>query len=500
MKEKTITNITTSTITQPNYVQLFGSTSGASTVRKQKLYFLALLLAASFVNSLLAWNDSLVSNMKEVRRPGGRLDWHPGIEKIAYDEPSFPDRYNDLWLMDPDGSDRVCLTCDREDIPQLYIGQPVWHPSGRWIVFQMEKDSAYDTADAHLYPGTYSANPGGGLNNDLWVVDLNDTSFHRLTKYPTKRYLLDPQPFTGVLHPHFSHDGDYLLYGYMYSGGGVEFGLWRMILAEFDTSGPPYITKVDSFCDDEYGVTWFETHGFSPDDSEIICTANPRSNQPPHHADICVIELATRELINLTSEYDSVWDEHAHFSPNGKKIVWMTNLNEGWGDTSESRPEAEWWIMDADGGAKKRLTYFNRASHPESVAPLFGIASDICWPFDDTLIGWCQEYSTDLSEGHSVIHKITLTERSNIVTCPTNPVFDNLKVYPNPFSRSCRIDGPLSVEYEIYDLRGNKIFTSRESEFTWVPRDKSNGGVYILKTVQQDNDEAPSSERLIYLK
>ncbi|MDY7034140.1 MAG: hypothetical protein SVY10_19815, partial [Thermodesulfobacteriota bacterium] len=50
------------------------------------------------------------------------------------------------------------------------------------------------------------------------------------------------------------------------------------------------------------------------------------------------------------------WDEHAHYSPDGKKIVWITQkwVKEKRGDIGN-----ELSIMNADGTGKKRLTYFN---------------------------------------------------------------------------------------------------------------------------------------------
>jgi Tol biopolymer transport system component len=50
------------------------------------------------------------------------------------------------------------------------------------------------------------------------------------------------------------------------------------------------------------------------------------------------------------------YNEHAFYTPDGKSIVWMTNCQSKRGGT-------DWWMMDADGSRKRRLTYFNERGH-----------------------------------------------------------------------------------------------------------------------------------------
>jgi Tol biopolymer transport system component len=53
------------------------------------------------------------------------------------------------------------------------------------------------------------------------------------------------------------------------------------------------------------------------------------------------------------------YHEHASFSPDGQHIVWMTNQDNPSHGT-------DWWIMQADGSHKRRLTNFNLPGYPES--------------------------------------------------------------------------------------------------------------------------------------
>ena len=76
---------------------------------------------------------SLVSRITTLKQGGSRLDWVDN--KIAYDMLG-PDRIFNVYVMRSDGSDSRCLTCNHPDLPKRNIGQPTWHPAGRYLVFQ----------------------------------------------------------------------------------------------------------------------------------------------------------------------------------------------------------------------------------------------------------------------------------------------------------------------------------------------------------------------------
>lgn len=54
---------------------------------------------------------------------------------------------------------------------------------------------------------------------------------------------------------------------------------------------------------------------------------------------------------NIQQLTDKDYNEHAFYTPDGSKIVWMTNTN--------TKTGTDWWMMDANGGNKTRLTWFN---------------------------------------------------------------------------------------------------------------------------------------------
>lgn len=98
------------------------------------------------------------------------------------------------------------------------------------------------------------------------------------------------------------------------------------------------------------------------------------------------MELASGELRKLTDEPD-VWDEHAHYSPDGTTIVWASsrgypydNKTTGFGEVARSL-KLDYWLMDADGTNKHRLTYFNQPGAIEYVGHQ-AIVADSSWSPD----------------------------------------------------------------------------------------------------------------------
>src|SRR5688500_7646941 len=78
-----------------------------------------------------------VATLKE---SGGRVDWSWTSNLIAFDRLG-DDGYYGVYTMKPDGSNETCLTCEKAGIiPGKHKGNPAWHPSGDYLVFQAEKD------------------------------------------------------------------------------------------------------------------------------------------------------------------------------------------------------------------------------------------------------------------------------------------------------------------------------------------------------------------------
>jgi Tol biopolymer transport system component len=297
-----------------------------------------------------AKNPEIV-RISTIAASGGRLDWSGALNLIAFDKLDDRSSYFKLWVMRPDGSDQHCLTCDNPEFPR-HSGNPAWHPSGHFIVFQAQNDFRLLGKITD-----YFANPGSGVNNNLFVTTYPAGKTWQLTHLPPRE--------GGVLHAHFSHDGNYLLWSERFSSKGGKFGLWQMKIARFvEKGGIPSIVEERALTPGKQRQ-FYESHGFSPDDRKIFFSGNLTPNQDVTDDDVYSYDLTTNELRDLTNTPDE-WDEHAQVSPSGRKIIWMTNRDLQRVRTP-SGVKSDYWIMNPDGSDPQRLTYFNTPGTPEYI-------------------------------------------------------------------------------------------------------------------------------------
>ncbi len=309
----------------------------------------------------------LVRSITTLTLDGGRLSWSESLNRIAFDR-AGSDGYFDIWTMNPDGSDQVCLTCDRPGFPSRHIGNPTWHPLGAYLAFQAQKPTVTGLGI------DFFANPGSGLNNDLYMMDSPGQNAWRLSNVP-----IGPG---GVLHPQFSRDGRLLLWAERVADGG-RFGQWIIRLADFRVErGIPQVDNIRTFTPGAQ-QRFYETHGFSPDDGTILFSGKPDQGLDEFGMDIYRFAPSSGALTNLTAT-PGEWDEHAHFSPRGDRIVWMASR--GFGPiAAASELRAEFWIMNPDGSNKRKLTNFNQAGSAEFIAGQ-AVAADSDWSLDGTRI------------------------------------------------------------------------------------------------------------------
>ena len=330
----------------------------------RKLLIVFLLLEGFIISSLYEGRcgDRAAGYIKEiVSRRGGRVDWSGTNNLIAHSRYGL-DGYYDLWVMNPDGSDARCLTCVSSSVPSLHNGQPAWHPRGKYIVFQSQ-----DPRFPHTKRIDYAyTQPGHGLHNNLWLTDPHGRKFYQLTKV---------KKGGAVLHPCFSRDGSKLLWSEKVGKDKLD---WAIMIADFVEFPQPHLENIKAF--QPAGSVWYEAHEFSPDGSKVLCTIAP-GREAYSGYDIWEVDIRTQKLIQLTNTPD-IWDEHAHYSPDGKKIAWIsskgyTYVPAKWSSTLKT----ELWIMNVDGSDKKQITHFNERGYPEYTGEQI-IMSDISWSPD----------------------------------------------------------------------------------------------------------------------
>ncbi len=283
-----------------------------------------------------------VKKITAIRASGGRVSWSHDGEFILADRKG-EDGYYDIYRIRPDGSDEICLTCDQQAaLGKGHIGQPEWHPSGKYMVFQAQKKFRQGNWGRDL-----AATPGFGRHSDLWLMELATRRSFRLTDTPE-------DDTSGVLHPHFSHDGSKLTWSEMHAAPNAVhgFGQWKIKVADFAfRDGGPDLSDVKSHLPGKAG--WYENHGLSQDKRTLLFTSSFESNKAFRSSVYrYLIDQARLEVLA-----DKKWNEHAAYSPSGNRIVWMTsqdNLNAG----------TDYWAMNPDGSDKGRLTDFNNPRLP----------------------------------------------------------------------------------------------------------------------------------------
>ena len=92
-------------------------------------------------------------DVRQERGLGRDPAWNPGADRIVYNGDGESGAEPGLWLMNSDGSNRVRLTDNGNDI------RPVWSPDGRYIIFMSTR----------------------GGNWDLYRFDMQDGALQRLT-------------------------------------------------------------------------------------------------------------------------------------------------------------------------------------------------------------------------------------------------------------------------------------------------------------------------------
>jgi Tol biopolymer transport system component len=185
------------------------------------------------------------------------------------------------------GAARKCLTC----------GQPGnndgvrFQPRGDAILFVSDRD----------HPFAFGSE-GAGLGQELYVMRADGSQVTRLTT---------SHMWATNYHPNWSSDGRHIVWG------TTEAHTFDVMEADFISDaqgmrlGPARRLTHDTI--------WWETHGFSADGREVIATGTRAGFLSP---DIYAIDIATHKRRRLTN--DLRWDEHAHLSPDGSTLAWIS--------------------------------------------------------------------------------------------------------------------------------------------------------------------------------
>ncbi len=309
-----------------------------------------------------------VREVRVLKKDAGRMDWSQQGDWIAFDK--LEGDFYHLYVMKPDGAMERCVTCNQWDFRKTNALSPAWHPSGEYLVFQVQENAAKLKLDTLKL-----TTPHRGLHSELWVIDVKGRQPFQLTRVGERG--------NALLDPHFSHEADMLAWSQRVVSLG-RWGEWEPHAGRFQIKrGVPRLTRVKNYQPAvQQGFT--AVHGFTPSDRGLLISAVPDPGQSANSRDILELDLETGNSRRLTSS-PKEWDELAVALPRSDGIIWVSNRNIQRPKDRLLPRRGDVWYMSASGRRQERLTFFN---HPESDHFLGeALIDDLAWnPEGDKLL------------------------------------------------------------------------------------------------------------------
>jgi len=232
-----------------------------------------------------AWHVDTLLQSPDVGTTDG-MSFSPDGGTLAL--PIKVDGRYEVHLVDADGRNPRCLTCDTT------VGWDDgvrWRPGSDVLLFVSSRDHAGFVGGA-----------GGGFGQELYAMRAGGSQQTRLTTSPA---------WATNYHANWSFDGSRIVWG------STADRTWDVMVGDFvDDERGMRLENVKRLTHD---TSWWETHGFTPDGSAVI-TTNTRAGW--QSADLYAVALADGRRTRLTD--DLAWDEHAHLSPDGRELSWIS--------------------------------------------------------------------------------------------------------------------------------------------------------------------------------
>ncbi len=295
---------------------------------------------------------NIVVSRRTLTANGGRVDWCASNNLIAFDRMTGTDT-SEVFVIRPDGSAERCITCNLPGLPKGIRGQPAWHPSGEFLVIQVQGE---------FYKGSRFEFVSWGIHNDLWLIAADGKWAQRL---------IETDYLGASLHPHFSDTGDRLFWTVRQSTGkkirqrlfhktpGKEnpWDGWHLAIADFkrDSSGTAQLTNRSDLYRGEGG--FFESHALR---SGVIWFSHTQSGRP-FVDDIYRARSDGTRRVNITKS-PGTWEEHGEPSPKGTLVTFNSSRSFDWKNLPDTAKtlRLELWARQASTGNIFRLTDFNK--------------------------------------------------------------------------------------------------------------------------------------------
>ncbi len=287
-----------------------------------------------------------VREVREFVEGAGRMDWSQQGDWIAFGRAEGD--FHQLYIMQPDGTRERCLTCELYDFRKTNSFSPAWHPSGEYLVFQVQENAKHVALDTLKL-----TTPHRGLHSELWVISNKGRDPFKLTQIRDRG--------GAVVDPHFSHEATMLVWSQRVVSLG-RWGEWEPHVARFQIKrGVPRISKVKNYQPAvRKGFTL--AHGFTPSDRGLLISAVPDDRTRATGRDILELDLETGNYKRLTST-PRQWDELAFPLPRAGGFVWVSDRGIERPSNRRLPRRGDVWWMSASGRRQERVTFFN---DPES--------------------------------------------------------------------------------------------------------------------------------------
>lgn len=299
--------------------------------------------------------------------------YNNATNSVAYNKPDANGNYK-IYLSNFDGTGEVELT-NAQWATDRHQWAEEWTPDGQYLICYIEKTD-YEAETGHTRTPD-DAIPGYGAYTDIWIVKRDGSQAWPL-------WIVANDYDHGIIHGGISVDGTKFTWteriqAPVFLDPNLTAGAYVFKVADLTIGTTPSLTNVQTF--QPGGVlAGGEVESISPDNTNILVYSTFESGNIIA-TPIYKIDIATGTTTKLTTDSFS---QAPTYSPSGDKIVYMTG---SYCDIFPGQLQgADWWIMNADGTGKKRLTYMNKTDHPQSVNS-YRLAGSLSFVNDSTFLG-----------------------------------------------------------------------------------------------------------------
>jgi hypothetical protein len=331
----------------------------------RKLAFAAPMLVLSLASSALAQevgraqssSPKLVKEISLFKPDAGRVAWSAQGDWLAFDKRDPQHGNYQLWVMKRDGTFERCLTCEPLDLRRENCINPTWHPSGDWIVFQLQTQ-----AKRRGFGPLELATGDRGLWSELGVIRQDGRGFWTLTR--------TNEMGGTVIDPQFSFEGGQILWAERVKSRVGRWGEWVLRVAQFRAGAVPRLAKPKTFEPGEQRL-FLSGSSFTPDDRGALVAGNLEPGSGENGMDIYRLAFESGTIERLTRS-PRAWDEKAKFSSKGDRILYVsaseiTARDAGRDSAVPLELLRDLWVMNPDGSGAERLTFFNEPGSNEAL-------------------------------------------------------------------------------------------------------------------------------------